>query len=82
MLCEHCTNLLRSWGRQRLSALTVVLQQVAVVVVVAVVLISGDHAGALEIGLLYVAGSALLLAVYVPVPAPSRVRARRSGPRA
>jgi O-antigen/teichoic acid export membrane protein len=67
VLYEHCTNLLRSWGRQRLSALAIILQQLALVVVIGVLLIAGGHAKALEIGLLYVAGSALLLAVYLPL---------------
>jgi O-antigen/teichoic acid export membrane protein len=64
---EHCTNLMRSWGRQRLSALMVLLQQLVLVLVVGALVATGAHAGAVEIGLLYVGGSAALLMIYLPM---------------
>jgi O-antigen/teichoic acid export membrane protein len=64
---EHCTNLLRSLGRQKLGALAVLLQQLVLIVVVAVLLIGSGHAQALQIALLYAAGSTTLLALYVPL---------------
>lgn len=64
---EHCTNLLRSWGRQRLSAATVLVQQLLLTVVVAVLLAGHAHVRALDVALLYAAGSVLLLSLYTPV---------------
>jgi O-antigen/teichoic acid export membrane protein len=64
---EHCTNLMRSWGRQRLSALMIVLQQLVLLLVVGALLATGAHADAVEIGLLYVAGAAALLTIYLPM---------------
>jgi O-antigen/teichoic acid export membrane protein len=64
---EHCTNLLRSLGRQKLGSLATLLQQLVLVVVVAVLLIGSAHAQALQIALLYAAGSTVLLALYLPL---------------
>jgi O-antigen/teichoic acid export membrane protein len=64
---EHCTNLLRSLGRQKLGALAVLLQQLVLILVVAVLLIGSGRVQALQIALLYAAGSIALLALYVPL---------------
>jgi O-antigen/teichoic acid export membrane protein len=64
---EHCLSLLRSWGRQRLAAAAMTLQQLLLVIVIAVLLATGSHAGALSISLLYGAGSMVLLLLYVPL---------------
>jgi O-antigen/teichoic acid export membrane protein len=62
---EHAVNLLQSWGRQRLSALAVLLQQVVLLVVVGALLATSTHTTPLAIGLLYTAANFLLALIYL-----------------
>jgi O-antigen/teichoic acid export membrane protein len=64
---EHCLSLLRSLARQRLAAAAMILQQLVLVIVIALLLATGSHADALSIGLLYAAGSMVLLILYLPL---------------
>jgi O-antigen/teichoic acid export membrane protein len=64
---EHTVNLLRSWGRQRLSAVAVLLQQLLLLFIIGALLASGTHTTPLEIGVLYTVGSSLLVTAYVPL---------------
>ena len=63
---EHCTNLMRSLGRQRLAAVAVLAQQIVIVAILGWLLAAGLHVSTFGISMLYVGGTILLLLLYLP----------------